>query len=163
MALKHAFTNPKADGPDTTIVRPSDWNADHVIDSGGLNSAGDLHINVNSSEKLTVLTNGNVGIGTTTPSSLLELSSTTQAFLPPRMTTTQRNAIATPSVGMTVYDTTLDKLYVYEHTSWKPVANGEAIYVGPTAPTDVVGNYVWVETGLGVSGTDFTFWIEDGL
>ena len=30
MGIKHAFTNPKADGPDTTVVRPSDWNADHV-------------------------------------------------------------------------------------------------------------------------------------
>lgn len=28
--VKHAFTNPKADGADTTITRPSDWNADHT-------------------------------------------------------------------------------------------------------------------------------------
>lgn len=31
MTIKHAFTNPKADGGDSTIVRPSDWNADHVV------------------------------------------------------------------------------------------------------------------------------------
>lgn len=31
MRITHAFTNPKADGADTTIVRPSDWNADHVV------------------------------------------------------------------------------------------------------------------------------------
>lgn len=31
MPIKHAFTNPKSDGADATIVRPSDWNADHVI------------------------------------------------------------------------------------------------------------------------------------
>jgi len=30
MAIKHAFTSPKADGADTTLVRPVDWNADHV-------------------------------------------------------------------------------------------------------------------------------------
>jgi hypothetical protein len=30
MGITHAFTNPKEDGGDTTIVRPSDWNADHV-------------------------------------------------------------------------------------------------------------------------------------
>ena len=29
MSIKHAFTNPKSDGADATIVRPSDWNADH--------------------------------------------------------------------------------------------------------------------------------------
>jgi hypothetical protein len=32
MRVKHAFTNPKADGADATIVRPSDWNADHLGD-----------------------------------------------------------------------------------------------------------------------------------
>lgn len=36
MALRHAFTSPKADGGDTTLVRPSNWNADHVIDTDGL-------------------------------------------------------------------------------------------------------------------------------
>lgn len=29
--LKHAFVNPKADGADATVQRPSDWNADHVL------------------------------------------------------------------------------------------------------------------------------------
>lgn len=31
MPIKHAFTNPQNDGPDTTIVRPTDWNADHEV------------------------------------------------------------------------------------------------------------------------------------
>jgi len=33
MGIKHAFTNPKSDGADATIVRPSDWNADHTYPS----------------------------------------------------------------------------------------------------------------------------------
>jgi len=36
MPLKHTFTNPKSDGGDATVVRPSDWNADHIVDSGGM-------------------------------------------------------------------------------------------------------------------------------
>jgi hypothetical protein len=28
--VKHAFTNPKSDGTDATVTRPSDWNADHA-------------------------------------------------------------------------------------------------------------------------------------
>lgn len=31
MAIKHAFTSPKDDGEDPTLIRPSDWNADHEI------------------------------------------------------------------------------------------------------------------------------------
>lgn len=34
MAIKHAFVSSKADGADTSLVRPSNWNADHVIDGG---------------------------------------------------------------------------------------------------------------------------------
>jgi len=30
MAIKHAFVSPKSDGADDTLVRPSNWNADHV-------------------------------------------------------------------------------------------------------------------------------------
>lgn len=33
MGIKHSFTSPKIDGPDTNVVRPSDWNANHTIDS----------------------------------------------------------------------------------------------------------------------------------
>lgn len=63
---------------------------------------------------------GNVLINTTTdiPSSKLTIASTTQGFLPPRMTTTQRNAIATPAAGLIVYDTTDNKHYGYNGTSW---------------------------------------------
>lgn len=35
MALKHAKTSGKTDGGDATLVQPSDWNGDHVIDSDG--------------------------------------------------------------------------------------------------------------------------------
>jgi hypothetical protein len=33
MAIKHAFTSAKADGGDSTLVKPSDWNASHVLDA----------------------------------------------------------------------------------------------------------------------------------
>lgn len=31
MSIVHNFESPKADGPDDTLVRPSDWNANHVF------------------------------------------------------------------------------------------------------------------------------------
>jgi hypothetical protein len=56
--------------------------------------------------------------GAATASAILEASSTTRGFLPPRMTTTQKNAIATPAAGLVVYDTDLNKLCVYT-TAWE--------------------------------------------
>jgi hypothetical protein len=61
-----------------------------------------------------------LAIGTTSPnaSALLDVSSTTKGFLPPRMTNAQMVAIATPATGLVVYDTTNNKLNVYDGTNW---------------------------------------------
>lgn len=64
---------------------------------------------------------GDVGIGTNTPnaSAALDITSTTKGFLPPRLTTTQRDAISSPATGLMVYDTTVNKVSVYNGTTWK--------------------------------------------
>tara|TARA_R110002153_G_scaffold198358_1_gene351851 strand:- start:144 stop:2243 length:2100 start_codon:yes stop_codon:yes gene_type:complete len=69
-------------------------------------------------------TNSNVGIGTSTPvvSSVLELSSTTQGFLFPRMTETQRLAIGTPATGLMVYQTDgREGVYIFKSFGWVQV------------------------------------------
>lgn len=63
-------------------------------------------------------------------SAVLEVSSTTQGFLPPKMTTTQKNAIATPASGLIVYDTTLNALNFYNGTSWSSGGGGGMVYPG---------------------------------
>lgn len=80
----------------------------------------------NQNTILVVSSAGNVGIGTSTPdsSAILDLTSTTKGLLTPRMTTTQRNAIASPAVGLIVYDTTLLSLYQYNGTAWTAVGGG---------------------------------------
>jgi hypothetical protein len=71
-------------------------------------------------------TSGNVIIGgagsNNNDSAILNIVSTTKGFLPPRMTTTQKNAIATPAAGLVVYDTTLNKLCVYT-TAWETITS----------------------------------------
>lgn len=59
---------------------------------------------------------------TTTDPAVLELTSTTRGLLLPRMTTTQRNAIASPVAGLVIYNTTTNKLNVYT-TAWEQVTS----------------------------------------
>jgi hypothetical protein len=65
-----------------------------------------------------------VSVGTTaTPvaSAVLEAVSTTKGFLPPRMTTTQRDAIATPAAGLMVYDSSSLAPSIYNGVNWQNV------------------------------------------
>jgi hypothetical protein len=68
---------------------------------------------------------GNIGMGTTSPnvSAKLELNSTTQGFLPPVMTTAQKTAIGSPSKGLIVFDSSLNKLCVYSGTAWETITS----------------------------------------
>ncbi len=80
-----------------------------------------------------------VSIGTRTPaiSAELDVSSTTRGFLPPRVTTGQKNVIGSPVAGLLVYDTTLGKLSVFTGVYW------ETITSVPVIPVGVPGNPRW--------------------
>ena len=64
------------------------------------------------------LLNGNVGVGTASPnaSAKVEISSTTQGFLPPRMSKAQQDAIVSPVAGLQIWCTSCGlsgELHVY--------------------------------------------------
>lgn len=58
----------------------------------------------------------------TSNATILSLESTTRGFRPPRMTTAQKNAIASPVAGLVIYDTDLNKLCVYT-TAWQTITS----------------------------------------
>ncbi len=63
---------------------------------------------------------GSLGVGTltTVASALLELDSTTQGFLPPRMTTIQMNAISSPAEGLMIYATDIHQWCGWDGSVW---------------------------------------------
>lgn len=69
--------------------------------------------------------NAQVGIGTTTPhpSAILEISSTTGGLLLPRLTNSQRSSIATPAVGLLIYNTSINCLEWYTGSAWVNACN----------------------------------------
>jgi hypothetical protein len=75
-------------------------------------------------QAMTLDASGNLGIGTTAnPSAILDAQSTTKGVRMPNMTTTQKNAIASPAAGLMVFDTTLSKLCVYSGAAWQTITS----------------------------------------
>lgn len=55
------------------------------------------------------------------PSAALDLKATDKAFYPPRLTSAQRVAIASPQPGAMVYDTDKGRLYLHDGQNWYPL------------------------------------------
>jgi hypothetical protein len=90
-----------------------------------VSSAQTLRIDSNGVNGVIRMEGNQIGMGDNTTghtSALLTLTSTTKGFLPPRMTTTQRNAIASPAAGLMIYNTTTAKLNVYT-TAWEAITS----------------------------------------
>jgi hypothetical protein len=67
---------------------------------------------------------GGIAIGGTSvvSSAILQLTSTSRGFLPPRMTEVQRLAIGSPATGLMVYQTDVDEgLYIYKSFGWTQI------------------------------------------
>ena len=100
-----------------------------------------------------VITQAQVGIGTATPaaSAQLDVSSTTRGFLPPRMTTAERNLIVTPATGLIIYNTTISGIQIYNGTTWYTASNAATSvpYTGATGAVNL-GAYDLTVNGLTV-------------
>jgi hypothetical protein len=73
-----------------------------------------------SPNESSINTDGTVSLGsyTAVPSAMLSMTSTTKGFLKPRLTTAQKNAIATPAAGLEIYDTDLNRPCFYSGSAW---------------------------------------------
>jgi hypothetical protein len=82
------------------------------------NYAGTVKISM-SNTNIVIDASAGVGIGgIPNAHSVLDLQSTTQAFIPPRMTTAQRNAIASPVEGMVIWNSDTHGLSSYNGAVW---------------------------------------------
>ena len=97
-----------------------------------------------------------IGMGTNTPNSSakVEIASTTQGFLPPRMTTTQRDAIAFPALGLVIFNTTTNCLNFYIGTSWNETCGTVVTPLGNITTLNCVGatNSGILDAGIPASG-----------
>ncbi len=98
------------------------------------------------------LTQAQVGVGTATPDASARfqvdanLSTQARGFLPPRLTTAERNAITSPATGLVIFNTTTNSLETRKSTGW--VSLSETFVA---LPTIVIGTQQWMRENLDVS------------
>ena len=117
----------------------------------------------------------NVGIGVANPdaSALLELSSTQQGLLVPRLTTVQRLGIATPANGLMVYDTDSTCVFFYNGSTsvWRSLCGSGitginydcgigTLTLSGTPQSFTSANKAWLLSGNTVGATGY-FGSED--
>ena len=92
---------------------------------------------------------GNVGIGILSPatSAKLDISSTTQGLLPPRMTGTQRDAIASPATGLVIFNTSTNGLEFKSSSGWVSLTTASGVFL----PTVIIGTQQWMQKNLEVA------------
>lgn len=64
-----------------------------------------------------------IGVDGTVGSAVSQIDSVTRGFLPPRMTSAQKNAIVAPAEGLMVYDTDLHKLCLRVAATWETITS----------------------------------------
>ena len=120
----------------------------------GINSGGASRLesyDYTAAEGRTLVINsvgqGAVSIGTGSPatSAKLQVESTTQGFLPPRMTTAQRDAIASPVNGLTIYNTdnNCNEIYIL-NAYWDNLCDNMSAVVSG-------GGRIWLDRNLGAA------------
>ena len=88
-------------------------------------------------------------------SAVFEVESTTKGFLPPRMTQTEMNAIATPATGLLVYCTNCSPagFQLYDGSAWGAINSGGASVVANCNSDGFKGNYY---KNISVTGATFS-------
>ncbi len=130
--------------------------------TGATGATGASPFTLNGSDA--VLPSGSlaVGVGSPDATAAVEVFSTSKGFLPPRMTSAQRDAIATspnlPATGLMIYQTdNTPGLYQYNGTAWAQVGGaggGSVTEVTASSPLSVATGTTTPAISLGTVGLD---------
>ena len=90
---------------------------------------------------------------TANSSAMLDVKSLSKGLLIPRLTTAQRNGIATPATGLLVFDTSLNGFYYFNGATWINISSGSSSgllwsYNSPSIYTTSLSDYVGIGTTM---------------
>ena len=145
-------------------IREDDDGNDAVLIGAG-NTTGSMLMNLDGTTNVLLTSavttasyfnSGSVVFGGTTAdaSARVQIDSTSQGFLPPRMTEAERDLIATPATGLLIFNTdrgdaATGLLQFWDGTQWVDVGGGGAEGGGIWEEDDAGGNFIEYDNTLG--------------
>lgn len=81
ISLKHSFTSPKADGVDSTLVQPSNWNAEHTLTLAAGRLLGNGAASAGAAQEITPSANLSLTSGALDLASSFSISGTATASI----------------------------------------------------------------------------------
>jgi hypothetical protein len=124
ISLKHLFQSAKTDGPDNTIVQPSDWNDEHVLTQATGKILGRTSAGAGATEEIapgTGITLSGLTISVDPTAYVALTGGATGAANVPFGTTAQRPTAAT---GLFRFNSDLGKFEGYNGSAWGSVGGG---------------------------------------
>jgi hypothetical protein len=132
-----------------------------VLGSGNYTSDGTATLMSfidSSSQPIMIIRNdGRISVGHSIAdsSAVFDIESTTQGFLKPRMTTTERNAIGSPALGLEIFNTTTNQSEFWDGSAWSSIGGGASIYTAnDTIGTNRIATLTDTLTFLGATNQD---------
>jgi hypothetical protein len=119
LSVSGSVTASQFNGLATGLTTATSLNLTGIITAAAFVSDGDVSL-IGDNNILGIGTGYRVGVGTLTPAAdaILDLKSTTQVFLPPRMTAAQRNSIGSTSTGAIIFNTDSGRHQGYDGSAW---------------------------------------------
>ncbi|MEY4274636.1 MAG: hypothetical protein RLZZ252_760 [Bacteroidota bacterium] len=164
----------EADGNQLTLLELGAWSAGTMpVSKGGTGNSSYTSGSIMFSDGTNITqdnanlfwddTNNRLGIGTNAPnaSSVLDVNSTSKGILIPRMTASQKSAIASPTTGLLIYQTDASTgFYYYNGSSWISISEPNwtsagtiqsvgwgATTTAPSIGTTAVNDYSYKQLG----------------
>jgi hypothetical protein len=94
-------------------------------DSFWVRDEGDASLTPATSTDTVLVEKIGSGVSVVDSSAVAEFTSTTKGILPPRMTTAQRNNIATPATGLQIFNVTTGKENIFNGSGWEELTGGD--------------------------------------
>jgi uncharacterized protein (TIGR02145 family) len=99
-----------------------------------------------------------ISVGTATPelTAIVDINSTSKGFLPPRMTTAQRDAIVNPAIGLTIFNTETNCLEWWIGSIWYNACGNTSVSTTTNGTANItIVSCTISSTAMGVTGGSY--------